>query len=113
MKRLLNFALILMTLAFFISCEKEPQTDIEIIENQLKNFVSDNDIKKCSIILMYAETTYTEHENVDFSISRGFVIIKASANGGEYQDRYNLLYLSKYMLDTDRNLGLYFANTHF
>ena len=102
-----------MTLTFIVSCEKEPETDIEIIENQLKDFVSDNGITKCSIILILGETTYTEHENVDFSISGGFVIIKVSANGEEYQDRYNLLYLSKYMFSVDKNLGLYFANTHF
>jgi hypothetical protein len=113
MKKLFNLTLILLTLIFFVSCEKEPDTDIEIIESQLKDFVNEHGIKKCSIILMYGETRYTEHENVDFSISNGFVIVKASANGGDYQDRYNLLYLSKYMLDINNNLGLYFANTHF
>jgi len=112
MKKLLNLALILFAITVFVSCEKEPDTDIEIIEKQLKDFVSDNGITRCSIILMYGEKTSTEHENVEFSISNGFVIVKAWA-GAQYQDRYNLLYLSKYMFDINNNLGLYFANTHY
>ncbi|MBP1672586.1 MAG: hypothetical protein H6Q25_401 [Bacteroidetes bacterium] len=113
MKRLLHFAFILLTITFFVSCEKQPDTDIEIIEKQLQEFVSDNGLSKCTIIDMNGETSHTEHTNVDFSISNGFVIVNASGNYGEYQDRYNLLYLSKYMLDSNNNLVLYFANTHF
>ena len=113
MKQLLVFALILLVPTLFIACEKEPETDIEIIEIQLKDFVEDNGITKCSVVVLFGHTAYTEHEGAEFSIANGFVIINASANGGEYQDRYNLLYLSKYSLGADKYLSLYFAGTHF
>lgn len=112
MKKLIHFTLILLSLSFFTSCEKQSDTDIEIIEKQLQEFVSDNGISKCTIILMNGETPHTDYENVDFSISDGFVIIKESANGGEFQVRYNLLYLSKYMLDINNNFVLFFTNSH-
>ncbi len=112
MKKLLNFALIVIALSIFVSCEKNTETDIEIIEDQLNEFVSDKGITKCSIILMSGENRNNEHIDVDFSISNGFVIVKGQAGGKEYQDRFNLLYLSRYILYTDNTLGLYFASTH-
>ena len=62
---------------------------------------------------MYGETTYTPRTDVNFSISGGFVRVIDTANGIPFEERYNLLYLSKYMLGIDNKLAFYFANTHF
>ncbi len=114
MKKVLNLTLILITLSLFMSCDKNPDTDIEIIQNQLQNFVKEKNITKCTIIVMYGESIYTEHQDVDFTIENGFVVIKEMGNlNKEYQDTYNLMYLSKYMYDIDNKLVLYFSNTHF
>jgi len=114
MKKIIKYGLITIGFLISVSCEKEiPVTDIEKIEKELKEFVNNNEITKCNIILMYGESTYIEHEDADFSIGGGFVIVKASANGGTYEDRYNLLYLSRYRLSINNKLGLYFANTHY
>jgi hypothetical protein len=114
MKKLLNLGLILITLTFFTSCEKNPDTDIEIVQNQLEDFIKEKKITKCTIIVMYGESTHTDYENVDFTIENGFVIInRIGGYKEEFQVRYNLIYLSKYIFDTDNKLALYFSNTHF
>jgi len=112
MKKVLNLVLILITLSLFTACDKD--TDIEIIQNQLQDFVKEKKITKCTIIVMYGESTYVEHRDVDFTIDNGFVVVKEIGNyNKEYQDTYNLMYLSKYMYDIDNKLALYFSNTHF
>ena len=111
MKRFVKYGVLVLAFLFLLSWKKDViSTDIEKIEKELKAFINTNDIKKCSIILVSQESSYVEHENTEFSISGGFVIVKASANGGEYEDRYNLLYLSKYRLSIDNHLGLYFIS---
>jgi len=112
MKKLLTFTL--FTLTLFVSCEKkiDTVTDIKIIEDQLKELVREKEIKKCSIIIMSGEKRHKEHDDVDFTISNGFVVVNGYVLGKKYQDSYNLLYLSRYLLHTDNTLGLYFANTN-
>ena len=102
-----------MLLVSFSACENEPITDIAKIEKELKTVVKDNGFTKCSVVGMHGESAYTEHDDVDFTISGGFVVVTAYANGGTYEDRYNLLYLSKYMIDIDNKLVLYFANINY
>ena len=102
-----------MLLISFSACESEPITDITKIEKELKTVVKDKGFTKCSVVVMYGESTYTEHSDVDFTINGGFVVVTAYANGRTYEDRYNLLFMSKYMIDVDNKLVLYFANTHY
>ena len=102
---------LLLCSTLFVSCEKEPITDIGVIEKNLKEIVEANNISKCSIYLLYGEQDYTEHQNADFKIEDGFVIVD--------RDRYNLLYLSKYVLTSwdgykeNDYIIFYFANTIF
>ena len=113
MRNVIKLSIILLLSISFFSCEKEPITDIAKIEKELKTVIKDKGFTKCSIIVMYGETTYTEHSDVKFTINGGFVIVKAYVNNTPYEERYNLLYLSKYMIGTDNKLALYFANTHY
>ena len=47
MKKVLNLVLILITLSLFTACDKD--TDIEIIQNQLQDFVKEKKITKCPL----------------------------------------------------------------
>jgi len=96
----------------FSGCKDEPLTDIEKIEKELKEVVKEKGITKCSIVVMYGESTYTEYSNVSFSIGGGFVIVTDNSNSNAIEVRYNLLYLSKYFTDS-KGIALYFANTHY
>jgi hypothetical protein len=111
MKKLLWLTSILLMFSCFVSCDNDEDmnTDIEIIERQLQDFVNDNEIQKCSIIVMYGEKMSTDRNDVYFTISNGFVEVKEYGN--KYS--YNLLYLSKYKMDSHKNLMLYFTNTHY
>lgn len=79
----------------------------------MKTVVKEKGLTKCSIVVMYGESTYTEYSDVDFTINGGFITVNTYANGKPYENRYNLLYLSKYMISIDNKLALYFANTHY
>lgn len=112
MKKTLNLVLILITLSLFTSCESD--TDIEIVQNQLQSFVKENKITKCTIIVLDGEYAYTDHQNVDFTIEKGFVVINGNGeNNKVYQERYNLMFLSKYLYNVDNRLVLYFYGTQF
>ncbi len=109
MKKYLLFALILVAPMLFSSCENDLNTDMETIEAQLREFVNLNEVTRCTVVVMQREETFVEHQNVAFELYTGFLVITAS--GTEY--RYNLLYLSKYSLDTSNKLILYFSNSHY
>ena len=112
MKKVLNLALILITLSLFTACERD--RDIEYIENILQSFIKENKISKCTIIVISGGSSNTEHQDVDFTIENGFVIVKANeADNKEYQEKYNLKYISEYMYDVDNNsLLFYFKSPH-
>ena len=104
MKKKIVFGICVFILsAVFMSCEKEPVTDIAKIEKELKSVIKENGITKCNIVLLYGEKTYREHRSADFSIKGGFLAVDS--------DRYNLLYLSKYEINYE--ITFYFANTHY
>ena len=109
MKKYYQVALITLLLLVSLSCEKEQLTDIDKIENELATFVSDNKIIKCTVELLYANQVNTVFVNESFTISNGFLsIVKVS---GQYknEDRFNLLYLSRYRLSSDKIIVLTFA----
>lgn len=108
MKKVLNLVLMLITLSLFSSCESD--TDIEIVQNQLQSFVKENKVTKCTIIVQTGENVSTDHQNVDFTIEKGFVVIKGLGLNNKGQERYNLLFLSKYVHTADNKLVLYFCN---
>jgi len=112
MKNIIKLSVILLMFISFSACEDEPVTDIAKIEKELKAVVKDKGITKCSILVMYGGSVYTEYSNVNFSISGGFVIVTDNSNSNTIEVRYNLLYLSKYFTDS-KGIALYFANTHY
>jgi len=112
MKNIIKLSIILLMFILFSGCKDEPVTDIEKIEKGLKEVVKEKGITKCSIVVMYGESTYTEYSNVSFSIDGGFVIVTDNSNSNTIEVRYNLLYLSKYFTDS-KGIALYFANTHY
>ena len=111
MKKVLNLVLMLITLSLFSSCESD--TDIEIVQNQLQSFVKENKVTKCTIIVQTGENVSTDHQNVDFTIEKGFVVIKGLGLNNKGQERYNLLFLSKYLYNIDNSLVLYFYGTPY
>ena len=112
MKNIIKLSIILLMFILFSGCKDEPVTDIEKIEKGLKEVVKEKGITKCSIVVMYGESTYTEYSNVSFSIGGGFVIVTDNSNSNAIEVRYNLLCLSKYFTDS-KGIALYFANTHY
>jgi hypothetical protein len=115
MRNLLKFGLLIFVLSSVTSCEKEdPMTDSIRIENEFKSFVEQNGITKCNIYLWYQEIRTIKHNDVNFEISDGFIIISEILNSSySIQSRYNLLYMSKYELITNNNvrsLNIYFSN---
>jgi|GEM_PF-4997070 len=108
MKKILNLVLMLITLSLFSSCESD--TDIEIVQHQLQSFIKESKATKCTIIVQTGEKVSTEHQNVDFTIEKGFVVIKGLGLNNKAQERYNLLYLTKYTNTADNKLVLYFCN---
>lgn len=112
MRNVIKLSIILLLSISFFSCEQEPVTDIAKIEKELKTVIKEKGLTKCSIVVMYGESTYTEYSNIDFTISGGFVIVNDNSNNNVIQVRYNLLYLSKYFTDT-KGIAFYFANTHY
>lgn len=112
MKKLTTILILFSAFFFLPSCEKESEmeTDITIIENQLKLFVDENDIDNFTIYLMYGDHTsmfsYT-YPAKNVIIKNGFITVKTEGN----DERYNLLYLSRFKLMANKTVGLYFANT--
>jgi len=107
----------LTVLCLGLLCSCEPQTDILVIEKELKTIIKENGITKCTIINLYGERTYVEHIKVDFEIKNGFICINHIDEYGNttgIQYKYNLLYLSKYeIFPWEKVIDCYFANTHF
>ncbi len=109
MKKLFSIGVILLVLLLNVSCEKEQVTDIVKIENELAAFVSENNVSKCTIELMFANQVNTIYTNESFTISNGFLrIVKVNGNY-KTEDRFNLLYLSRYSLASDKVIVLTFA----
>ena len=109
MKKLFSIGLILLLLFINVSCEKEQLTDIVKIENELAAFVSENNVSKCNVKLMYASQVNIVYTNESFTISNGFLrIVKVNGQYKE-EDRFNLLYLSRYSLASDKVIVLTFA----
>ena len=94
---------LLLCSALFVSCEKEPVTDIGVIEKELKDVIRENNITTCDVILTSETGTYAAHKNASFEIKGGFLIVE--------HNRYNLLYLSKY--DIYETITFYFADTKY
>ena len=94
---------LLLCSTLFVSCEKEPTTDIGVIEKELKNVIKENNITTCNVILLAEKGAYAAHKNVSFEIQGGFLIVE--------HDRYNLLYLSKY--EVYETITFYFADTNY
>jgi hypothetical protein len=90
------------------SCEKKPDTDIEIIQDELIQFVNDNNITKCDIVVIAGDQYHTYYSSVSFSIGNGFVTI---SDGNGTKDKYNLLFLSRYALqiDIEKKIIMFFS----
>ena len=108
MKKLCTLSLMVILLSLITSCEKNLETDIEVIQNELKQCINDNDITKCDIVVILSDQYNTHWSSVNFSIDDGFVTISES-NGAK--DKYNLLYLSRYALqiDTEKKIIMFFS----
>ena len=76
---------LLLCSTLFVSCEKEPITDIGVIEKELKDVIRENNITTCYVMLISETGTYAAHKNASFEIKGGFLIVE--------HNRYNLLYL--------------------
>ena len=116
MKQLLKLCIVLSLIVGLQACEREPDTDIALIEKNLKKAVKNAGVTKCNIIILYGERMGIKHTDVDFEIKNGFVSVKRSVNGGTFEDKYNLLFLSNYIIYYRYNppvLELYFANTYW
>ena len=98
MKKLMKLGFFLIATICLVSCDKEPVTDIGVIQTELKTVIKDNSITKCSVIVYDSNLSQkVVYSNSDFSISNGSLIITAQhVSGGQYEQRYNLLYLSNY-----------------
>ena len=109
MKKLCVLSFVVILLCLITSCEKNPDTDIDVIQNELKQFINDNDITKCDIVVSLGDQYNTFYSSVNFSIANGFVTITEN-NGAK--DKYNLLYLSRYVLqvDIEKKIILFFSN---
>ncbi|MGE5394012.1 MAG: hypothetical protein ACM3P1_04660 [Candidatus Saccharibacteria bacterium] len=111
MKKLTTILILLFALSFLPSCEKdnESESDITIIENQLKSFVNENNIDKFNIFLISgSNTSYLySYEAKYVTIQNGFLIIKTEGTN----ERLNLLYLSRFELMGNKTIALYFPNT--
>lgn len=108
MKKLSILFFTLLLLGLTNSCEKDPQTDLEIIQNELQQFVSDNNITICDIVVIVGDGYYTYYAEVDFTITGGFV--KVTDTGG-MEDSFSLLQLSRYIYypETGNKVILFFS----
>jgi hypothetical protein len=102
-----------MLLVSLSACESEPITDISKIEKELKAVVKDNGITKCSVIVYDSNLSpKVVYSNTDFSISNGSLVISGKLiSGNNYEQRYNLLYLSNYVF-SDNYISFYFSNVY-
>lgn len=89
---------LLLCSALFVSCEKEPITDIGVIEKELKETVEEYNLTKCEVRIVDGRT---KHIDADFEIKGGFLYVE--------EHRYNLLYLSEYY-PSHNTLICYFTN---
>lgn len=107
MNKLVKTIFMLSLIFVFFSCEEEDDSMLESerVANTLRKVIEGYRINECSIILVYGEQSFLAHNNVDFRIEDGFVIV----GGSEY---YNLLNLTKFeVFDTGDPITLYFENT--
>lgn len=110
MKKLMTIILLFFTLSLLPSCEKESESesDITIIENQLKSFIKEKDIDKYTIFLINGNnTSFYTYEANNIIIQNVFFIIKAE----NVDKRLNLLFLSRFELMGNKTVALYFPNT--
>ena len=66
---------LLLCSTLFVSCEKEPVTDIGVIEKELKDVIRENNITTCYVMLISETGTYAAHKNASFEIKGGFLIL--------------------------------------
>lgn len=109
MKKISVIGLILILFSIFPSCQKDIDTDIEIIQNELRHYINENNITKCDIIAILGDQYYTYYSSVSFSIDNGFVIVEDNSGN---TDKYNLLYLSRYYLQTigEKKIVMFFSS---
>jgi hypothetical protein len=110
MKKLTTILILIFALSFLPSCEKEneSESDITIIENQLKSFIKEKNIEKYQVFLINGDNSSLYiYEANNIIIQNGFLIIKAENT----DKRLNLLYLSRFELLGNNTVALYFPNT--
>lgn len=110
MKKLTTILILMFALSFLPSCEKdnESESDITIIENQLKSFVKENNIDTYNVFLINGNNTSLYiYEAKYVSIQNGFLNIKT----GDTDKRLNLFFLSRFELMGNKTVALYFPNT--
>lgn len=95
-QKLFQISLLLLLILVTASCEKEQLSDICLIENEVKAFINDKGITKCSVYIATGDQIQTVLDNEDFTISNGFVKIRTNSSGVFTYYNYNLLYLSNY-----------------
>lgn len=64
---------LLLCSTIFVSCEKEPITDIGVIEKELKETVEEYNLTKCEVRIVDGRT---KHIDADFEIKGGFFMLK-------------------------------------
>jgi hypothetical protein len=121
MKYFLRSIQLIFIIFFMISCEKEEVkakeflSDTERIEKEIQSVVDKYSISKCDVYLWNeaysAQQIVKVHNEIDFKLSNGFLVINSIADSDLNERRYNLLYLSKFTYSPapNENLSFYFS----
>ncbi len=104
MKKVIQACLFIIPVLFFVSCqEDEAITDLAKIEENLKDYVRETNVSKCTITIVQGDRSNFDPQPVEFEIEDGFLIVKQDSYA-----RYNLLYLLQYYISSDGYLQLTF-----
>lgn len=106
MKRCILYqTLVVSTILLFTSCQKDDVfSDLQIIENNLKSFIEEQNIQTCSIVFLGEEQDIHGPQYVPFDIENGFLVVQEETPFVQY----NLLHLLSYY-QYDQDMKLYFS----
>ena len=109
MKKLRWLFTFLLTALLFTSCQQDDlKTDLEMIQEELEQFMDDNNIVRVNVLLVRNGVRTTQHSETTFFIEDGYVIIQDDG----ITNKYNLLFLSRYEL-TRNGQGAFRVNLYF
>ena len=94
MKTIKRFSIFIFIILMTLSCKKNDEmTDLDKIELELKAFVADNNLTKCSIREFQNGTWEDFITESSFSFSNGFILVNKVYPTVTLELRYNLINL--------------------